>query len=629
MSKGALIKSVLLLICITALSYSFLLSITGNPPCSPDYQLLGTWNLGANISFPVMGGAGVSYIRNDTGWLYVIGGDLTGTGTFTGKNQRYNLNTNSWDTCANHISPRAYFGGARLGNFIYTVGGLKTSSQHSSDKHCYRYDINANTWMQITDITEPNTSGIAGNRCVGYQDSLIYSAGGFYQDSTIAMQNVYLYNIYSNTWRTATPLPAARCLGGFTAIGDTLVYVGGSTSYYSGNSNSLYRGLISQSNRSQITWTQGNIWSIDLRWRIGTAEPWAPKGVIVEDSNQCSIYSPGNNSWTWQPYLPYNVGETQSGSIYFSSSIMKFICAGGSNFTSIYPPNVVPYTQIYTDTGIVPPTFALPWCEGFSSASFPPTWWTLSPGATHWLRNANVSGFGLGVGAAYYRGHITAMSENMITPRFTAISSCDSLEFDYAYAPYPATPPYIQDSLIIMRSSNNGASWNLLARLGPSDLQTAPSIDSEFIPSASQWSMKRLYLPVGTNKINFFAKPLGGNDIYLDSICVQPCYVGIIKNEQKTPLVFSLDQNSPNPFNPSTKIKFQIPLSPLYERGVGGFVTLKIFDLLGREVASLIPPLWGGQEGLQPGTYEVEWDATNYPSGVYFYKLTTDSRKDG
>jgi hypothetical protein len=50
---------------------------------------------------------------------------------------------------------------------------------------------------------------------------------------------------------------------------------------------------------------------------------------------------------------------------------------------------------------------------------------------------------------------------------------------------------------------------------------------------------------------------------------------------------------------------------------------LKIYDILGREIASLIPPRQpaGGQEGLQPGTYEVQWDATNYPSGVYYYRL--------
>jgi len=50
---------------------------------------------------------------------------------------------------------------------------------------------------------------------------------------------------------------------------------------------------------------------------------------------------------------------------------------------------------------------------------------------------------------------------------------------------------------------------------------------------------------------------------------------------------------------------------------------LLVYDILGREVASLIPPLRGGQEGLQSGTYEVEWDASNYASGVYFYRLSS------
>jgi hypothetical protein len=53
-------------------------------------------------------------------------------------------------------------------------------------------------------------------------------------------------------------------------------------------------------------------------------------------------------------------------------------------------------------------------------------------------------------------------------------------------------------------------------------------------------------------------------------------------------------------------------------------VRLVIYDLLGKEITVLVPPLWGGQEGLSPGTYEVEWNASDYPSGIYFYKLTTE-----
>ncbi|MFI5145287.1 MAG: T9SS type A sorting domain-containing protein, partial [Ignavibacteria bacterium] len=71
---------------------------------------------------------------------------------------------------------------------------------------------------------------------------------------------------------------------------------------------------------------------------------------------------------------------------------------------------------------------------------------------------------------------------------------------------------------------------------------------------------------------------------------------------------FDLLQNYPNPFNPSTKIKFDVPQNI-------GIVTLKIYDLLGREVIALL------NKKLQPGIYEVEWDGSNFASGVYFYKL--------
>ena len=86
---------------------------------------------------------------------------------------------------------------------------------------------------------------------------------------------------------------------------------------------------------------------------------------------------------------------------------------------------------------------------------------------------------------------------------------------------------------------------------------------------------------------------------------------------------FVLYQNYPNPFNPKTKIKFSLPLP---SKGGVYSVRLLIYDILGREVGSLIPPLWGGQEGLKPGTYEVEWDPgksgqAGLPSGVYFYTL--------
>lgn len=93
--------------------------------------------------------------------------------------------------------------------------------------------------------------------------------------------------------------------------------------------------------------------------------------------------------------------------------------------------------------------------------------------------------------------------------------------------------------------------------------------------------------------------------------------IGIQPISSEIPQSFSLSQNYPNPFNPVTKIKFQAPLSPL-EGGMQE-VSLKIFDVLGKEVAIVFTSPWGRIGGA---TYEAEWDASNYPSGVYFYKLT-------
>lgn len=92
--------------------------------------------------------------------------------------------------------------------------------------------------------------------------------------------------------------------------------------------------------------------------------------------------------------------------------------------------------------------------------------------------------------------------------------------------------------------------------------------------------------------------------------------IGIKKIAEDVPVSYALYQNYPNPFNPVTKIKFSI--LPL--KGTRGMITkLTIYDIFGKEVKVIV------NEGLQPGTYEADWDASNYPSGVYFYRLESNN----
>jgi uncharacterized delta-60 repeat protein len=83
--------------------------------------------------------------------------------------------------------------------------------------------------------------------------------------------------------------------------------------------------------------------------------------------------------------------------------------------------------------------------------------------------------------------------------------------------------------------------------------------------------------------------------------------IGIYPISSEIPDQFSLSQNYPNPFNPMTHFEFRIADFEL--------VNLSIFDILGREVETIV------NQELNPGTYETEWNAGNYPSGIYFYSM--------
>jgi hypothetical protein len=175
---------------------------------------------------------------------------------------------------------------------------------------------------------------------------------------------------------------------------------------------------------------------------------------------------------------------------------------------------------------------------------------------------------------------------------------------------------------LIFLSTNEGASWEVF--YSPLDNQTVNffmDTDKYFFSATRKgvfvssdnglsWSLANAGLPSDSvwvsslvlNGTNLFAG-IYGKGVWLNSSLVT-------KTREKSldiPHAFLLSQNYPNPFNPSTIIQFSLPKPAV--------VTLGVFDILGREVASLV------KGKLQTGTHTVLFEAYDLPNGVYFYRL--------
>ena len=110
---------------------------------------------------------------------------------------------------------------------------------------------------------------------------------------------------------------------------------------------------------------------------------------------------------------------------------------------------------------------------------------------------------------------------------------------------------------------------------------------------------------------NIYNKALSAEEVRFLAIQGGLTPTSVEKGMTNLPEGYHLSQNYPNPFNPSTTISFSIPVKL--------FVSLKVFDSIGNEVATIF------KGELSAGNHSKQWHATNMPSGVYFYRLQTDN----
>ncbi|MBS1492212.1 MAG: S8 family peptidase [Bacteroidetes bacterium] len=259
----------------------------------------------------------------------------------------------------------------------------------------------------------------------------------------------------------------------------------------------------------------------------------------------------------------------------------------------------------------------LPLNETFENATFPPAEWSLTGSGTMYWTRATVGGYGNGTASAKYdfwTATATTGAQTMTSNQFPAATAPNNyLRFNVAAAYYSATAI---DSCIVETSTDAGTTWSRLLGMYQSTALTSGynstpvmstvSSTSSFTPTATQWATKIIAMPTGTNKVRFTAKSAYGNNLYIDNITAG-LITGVGNQLTLAPDKYELAQNYPNPFNPTTKINFSIPKQ--------GFVTLRIYDVVGKEVAKLV------SEIKTPGVYSVDFNASALASGIYFYRL--------
>ena len=149
---------------------------------------------------------------------------------------------------------------------------------------------------------------------------------------------------------------------------------------------------------------------------------------------------------------------------------------------------------------------------------------------------------------------------------------------------------------VIWKTTNGGINWGYQLPDTSLDFWGVRTIN--FLNASTGW------VYYGTNGLKTIN---GGGPII---------YTSINSNSINISKKFILNQNYPNPFNASTKIKFDIPFNLSFQRKLESInISLKIYDILGKEIITLI------NEEFKPRTYEVTFDGSYLPSGIYFYKL--------
>ncbi len=548
----------------------------------------GTWTPQANIPTPRMEAASCEL----NGKIYVIGGtqDLYSSLDIM---EVYDPATNTWDTTkAPMPTARVQLCVAAVDGKIYAIGGTQSHNGGTSLGMVEVYDPATNNWTTKASMETPRK----GAAC-GVINNLIYVAGGAasgYTGSTI----LEVYDPVEDNWTPRTNMLAAR-YGPVGAVLNDTFYVSG--------------GLIGSPWTGQTAVQKYD--PINNSWSYGTNLLYGRVGHTTNDVNG-RIYAIGGDT---QPPIVENVEEydpqtktwteidpTPSGMVCHTASVFgnKIYVFSGST-TYIFPPTLTNNVYSYT-----PPQPA--------SANFiADTTYGDLPLTVHFTDNS------AGTITAWLWDFGDDSSSTEQNPTHT-YNIADTFSVSLTVTGPLNSDSLFRENYIIVNDTTTPpqpASANFIADTTYGDLPLTVHFTDNSTGTITAWlwsfgddststeqNPTHTYNIADTFSVSLTVTgPLNSDSLFRENYIIVEDPSTVHNLSDALPTEFKLFNNYPNPFNPSTIIKFSLPKAE--------FVTLKIYNLLGQELSTLV------SEKINSGKYQYNWNAGSLASGVYLYRL--------
>ena len=377
---------------------------------------------------------------------------------------------------------------------------------------------------------------------------------------------------YSQNFWSASGLGTLR-ISSFTISSDNTIFAGKENNFI--NSDKIYRSNDNGTNwiKSDTGITQSSIFHMAV----------SPNGQIFADNFRSTD---NGHTWSVLPSAPYlnvkDIAVSNTASVYYASSTNGLFRStdNGDTFTDI--------ASSITSQNVLS---VLPANNGY-----------LYAGTLHDLYRSKDDGATWVAVGLPLTPQVYALAEGPSEKLFACTSSGIYVSIDNGdtwVSKWPFSAPF---SSVVITSDGNNAFAGMINFNGT--LHSTDGGDSwNFFNDGLTDTYVNDIIITSTGTV--FAGTRDG--VFKGSVVI----TGIEEKEINIPKEFYLFQNYPNPFNPNTNINFSIPNS--------SFVTLKVYDVLGKEVANLV------NEELSAGTYNFNFDAAKLTSGIYFYRIQTDN----